>query len=1028
MPVNASFTHLEVHSHFTLLGATPSVEQLAHRAATDGLTHLSLTDTNALYGAIAFNKACNAAGVQAIIGLTLTVAANPPGQLVLLAAGPEGYRSLCRLSSLIQAGPQRETLARRGLDWDALKANRAGLICLSGGRRGPVDALLRAGDESAAYTYAARLAGVFEEDAFLSLELHQPEDALTARQLTRIGERLGLPCVAAQPVYTLEPADAPLLTLLAAVDHNCRLADVPPDALPHHGNPAIGLHWLSPAEMAARFADFPAAIAAVSDITARCKPALPDGRPIWPALKLPANQTPAQRLTDLATGGLAAHYGPQPAPEIIARLHHELETITRHGYDPLFLIVADAVQFARRNAVPVSTRGSVANSLAAYCIGITTVDPIAHNLLFERFLNPARANPPDIDLDFCSKRRDKVLEYVRRTYGDDRVALVATISTMRPKSAVRETAKACGLDERAIKRLTALLPHSWHPDPERRDKRTVDDVLAALDDPQEQEVIRLAYRLVGRPHHLSVHPGAVIITPGPLTEVTPVQWAAKGFLITQFDHTDVEALGLPKIDMLGISALTVMADAARLIRRRHNPAFSAEAIPTADPLTAQMLARGDTIGVFQCESDGARKTLRQLRAGSVRDLAVANAFFKPGPSTGGMAKQFVRRYRGEEPVTFLHPALEPVLGPTKGVLLFQEQVLRLAREIAGLSWEQADHLRRGMSHFRTEEMTQMRQAFVDGCHAASGFSARQAETLWEQVEAFSGYGFNQGHATAYADVSYRLAWLKAHYPAELLCARLQTWGGFYPQAVYLAEAARLGFTVNPPHVNHSRAGFSLSDEPHPATLWMGLGQVRDLRRNAVKAIIAARRERPFADLRDLLVRVDLQAKEATHLIQAGALDGLGAHRAGLLAELDEIGGNARQLRFGFGEPAVAPDTPAQRLEWERAALGLPVSVNPLETVSLPRHVPLAELPQSAGRPVATIGYRLPGWMRGPGFLLADGRTFVTARGSESFKTPPVWQPIMLRGRRREDAFGVDWFEIEKLEILKPNKKLPMTEP
>ena len=359
---------------------------------------------------------------------------------------------------------------------------------------------------------------------------------------------------------------------------------------------------------------------------------------------------------------------------------------------------------ARAEGIPVSTRGSVANSLAAYCLGITTVDPVAHDLLFERFLNPARRNPPDIDLDFCSRRRDEVLDYARRTYGPDRVALVSTMNTLQPRSAVRETAKARGLPEATIDALVALLPQGWHPDPRRRPTETIDDVIAGLDDPQWQAALREAYRLVGFPHHAGLHPGGLVITPGPLTDTVPLLLSPKGYLATQYEHGDVEAIGLPKLDLLGIRALTVLADAAELVRLRRAPDFRLEDIPPDNPTTAAMLRAGDTIGVFQCESDGARRTLRQLRAANVADLAVAGAFFKPGPATGGMARAFIRRYRGEERVTYLHPALEPILGRTKGVLLFQEQVLRVATEIAGLDWAQADRLRRGMSKFQAAEM------------------------------------------------------------------------------------------------------------------------------------------------------------------------------------------------------------------------------------------------------------------------------------------------------------------------------------
>jgi DNA polymerase-3 subunit alpha len=327
------------------------------------------------------------------------------------------------------------------------------------------------------------------------------------------------------------------------------------------------------------------------------------------------------------------------------RLDAELAMIGERGYAPLFLVVADVVRFARQEAIPVSTRGSVANSLVAYCAGITTIDPVAQSLIFERFLNPSRADPPDIDLDFCSRRRDRVLDYVRRAYGAHHVALVGAMSTLRPRSAVRETAKAYGLDEAQIERLVALLPRGWHPDPRRRDSRSVDELAAELTDSRLQEVLRLAYKLVGQPHHLSVHPGAVVITPGPLTDLVPVQWSPKGFLTTQLDHRDVESLGLPKMDLLGVSALTVLADAAELVRCNREPAFRLEDIPLDDLLTGDLLAQGDTIGVFQCESEGARQTLRKLQARTVRDLAVANAFFKPGPATGGMARHFVRRYK-----------------------------------------------------------------------------------------------------------------------------------------------------------------------------------------------------------------------------------------------------------------------------------------------------------------------------------------------------------------------------------------------
>jgi DNA polymerase III alpha subunit len=540
--------------------------------------------------------------------------------------------------------------------------------------------------------------------------------------------------------------------------------------------------------------------------------------------------------------------------------------------------------------------------------------------------------------------------------------------------------------------------------------------------------LREAAALVDQPHHLSVHPGGLVVAPGPLTDFVPVQWTAKQFLITQFDHRDVERIGLPKLDLLGIRALTVLADAAELIRRDADPGFRLEAIPLDDPTTADLLARGDTVAVFQCESAGAQRTLRQLRAGTVADLAAANAFFKPGPATGGMAAAFIRRYRGEEKVAYLHPALEPILAATQGVLLYQEQILRLATEIAGLSWAEADHLRRGMSKFQAAEMASMQSRFTAGCQRPApdgpGLTAAQAETLWEQTLAFAGYGFNRGHATAYADVSYRSAYLKAHYPAQFLAARLADQGGFHHPAVYIAEARRLGIAARPPHVNWSDEAFTLaahdgrlatddgqSSVVHRPTLWMGLGQVRDLRRETIARL---RAERPFTSLSDLLRRVRLQGKELTHLIQCGALAGLGESRAALLAEAGRTAlAGAGQLAFDFFQPPVAAETAAERLTWERHILGMPVSVHPLETLAETPDgcCPLDKLGETGGRLVEVVGFRLPGWTGGPGFFLSDGRHYLIARLPQGAKSPKAWAIARGRGRWRGDAWGGGWLEL-----------------
>ncbi len=1041
------FAHLHVHSHYTLLGGTASIFDLANRAAAEGMPALALTDTAVLMGAVQFQQACKRAGIQPLIGMTLPVAApegemtltpDVAGRLVLLATGPTGYQSLCRLSSAVQSSPAREQLLRQGVPWGWLKENSAGLIALDGGRMGWTERYVRAGNRQAAVRFASRLGGLFGEMGYLSLELHNAADTAVARELVTIGERFGLTAVAVHPIYCLEQAEAPRLRLLAAIDHNCPLADVPDETLPAFGDTAVSLHWQSPDQIAATYVAFPEAVARTADIARQCAtPCLPDGRPIWPKLELPEGQTAEETLTQQAQTGLQKHLPITetrlPITDYQSRLQHELTAIIAKGFAPLFLLVADITRFARAAGVPVNTRGSVANSLVAYCLGITQVDPVLHDLLFERFLNPARANLPDIDLDFCSRRRDEVLHYIRETYGAERVALVATVSTLQPKSAARETAKAYGYAETDIKRLTALLPDHWHPDPRRRDVSNVEEIAAQLADGRDRDILRAAYALIGQPHHLSVHPGGVVITPGPLTDFVPVQMAPKGFLTTQFDFRDAETMGLPKMDLLGIRALTVLADAAELIGQYHDPAFDLAAIDLEDVNTAVTLTSAQTIGVFQCESTGAQRTLRQLQARNVRDLAVANAFFKPGPALGGMAQAFVRRYRGQEAVSYLHPALEPILRVSQGVLLFQEQILRIATEVAGLTWAEADRLRKGMSKFQAQEMAAIRARFVGGCQERSGLTAVQAETLWGQVEPFAGYGFNQGHATAYADVSYRSAYLKTHYPAAFLCARLADHGGFHHPAIYVAEAQRLGIPVHPPHLNVSWRGFTMSEigrlgdgetaqSPNLSisqspSLWMGLGQIRDLRHSSIEAIVAAR---PYHNLRDLLHKVPLQSKEITHLIQCGALDGLADSRAALLAEAAEIerAGNVGQMMFGFGVgTAVPPESLAQRLEWETRLLGWPVSANPIALVKeqTADDVPLRFVHRLRGQRTTIAGVRLPGWTGGRGFFVGDGDDFVVVRPLRGLNQKVErWRPLRFSGVWREDEWGDGWFEAEQV--------------
>ncbi|MCB0030197.1 MAG: DNA polymerase III subunit alpha, partial [Anaerolineales bacterium] len=568
-----SIAYLRTHSYYSLKRALPSPEELVGAAAAGGLQALALTDHGALIGAVGFRALCDGAGVQPIIGLVVPVAVElmrelARDELVLLARNPAGYRSLARLSTTLQAAPERERWQQHGLPWSEIQAAAEGVICLTGGQRGILWSLAAAGDRPGATRYLSRLGGTFAENAYLSLELHRPEDTAIASEINQLGSRFGLAAVAVQPVYQMKPAQRERLRLLAAIDHNCSLEEVPAEALAHRERPEVDYSWQTPEALAARFAAFPEALALTGTIATQCLDALPDGRPIWPALNLPAGQSPQDMLAAEATRGLARRYPPEPTSEAQARLQHELTAIGRFGYDPLFLILADVVRFAREQQIPVSTRGSVANSLVAYCLGITTVDPLHHDLLFERFLNPARQTMPDIDLDFCSRRRDEILAYIRATYGEDKVALVSTINTFQPRSALRETAKAYGIDPEKIDKWTKNLPRWWHPDPERREKPLLETVADGTETARERLAIEAAAELVGLPSHLGLHPGGVVVAPGAMTDYAPLHLSPKGYLATQFDHWDVERLGLVKIDILGIRALTVVDKTLALLRRR----------------------------------------------------------------------------------------------------------------------------------------------------------------------------------------------------------------------------------------------------------------------------------------------------------------------------------------------------------------------------------------------------------------------------------------------------------------------------
>jgi DNA polymerase III subunit alpha len=953
------FAHLHVRSCYSFLEGTAHPAELAQRAAGWGMPALALTDHGSLTGAVEFVEACQKEGVRPLLGLEVDVV--PPGAqaplgadfhpsypLVLLALDASGWTSLCRISTALRTPGHHQPGPEPCLTLDQLSAESGGLLCLTGGHRSYLDTCLRSRDPAPASPWLAQLADVFPDRLYVELApLFQGTSQVKTAQAAA---QARLPLVAAAPVCFLRPEDAPLQRLVSAIRTNQAL-----DRLPDMACAPADAWFLSPEEVQKRFQDYPQAVEAALEAASRCQVELPLHRPLFPAVSTPPGESADQVLRQRAEAGAIRLYG-DLTPDLRQRLDHELAVISERGYSVLFLIVEEILGFARQRGVPLSSRGSAASSLVAHCLKITSPDPLSLNLYFERFLNPVRKTPPDIDTDLCSRRRDDVIDFVYRRFGADRVAMVGTINRFRRRSALRETAKAYGLTPRQVGDLVNQLPHVWGPpSPAAKDISPYAALEAQHPSPLYQTIFQAAARLRGLPRHLSIHPGGIVIAPQPMTEIAPTQLASKGVVITQFDLESIESLGLVKIDLLGIRGLSVLGDVGQWLAQ--SEALSPEAassrdvlcrawglgpqptstelldsIPEDDPDVADAVQGGRTIGCFQIESPGMRATLREIGASSPADIMAALALYRPGPLLGGLKDAFVRRFRGLEQPSHLHPALQPLLADTFGVILYQEQVLRIAHELAGLSLADADLLRRAMSHFDPgKEMQTLQERFVHGAVTRSGVQAAVAERVWEMMAAFAGYGFPKAHAASYAQVAWRSAWCKTHLPGVFMAAVLANWGGYYSQRVYLTEARRMGLRVLPPHVNHSEQEFCLRFLDGQPALFMGLDQVRDLTRKTQARIL---RSRPYHSLFDFLTRVDPRPAEAENLALSGAFTGLGSVSS-LLRQIKIGRWQGGQLPL-FSESGTGDGdewSQKQQMESEEAILGLSVTFHKLDLVS-----------------------------------------------------------------------------------------------
>ena len=831
--------HLDVHSHYSFLEGVPSVRQLVARAVEHNMPALALTDTNGLYGAIPFYKAAKAAGINPILGARL-------GGVVFLARDREGYARLCHIITKVKLG---EVAVDQFGEWPfpfggdhlfVITADRKLLRELP--RRG-ISPLVR-------ITHAGHAASHHQADA-----------------LHRLARREGLRPVAVSPVYFMEPNDYTTHRVLTAIRQNTTIGQLDPRDL------AASTAWFhAPRDLERLYASWPDALDNAAWVAEETDIQLPLGKPRFPECALPPGKKPFSMLWKKAFAGLQQRY-PALTPKIMDRFRHELHTIDRLGFAPYFLIVSDLVDFAHKRGIPAVGRGSAANSLVAYALRITRADPFKYDLYFERFLNPGRTDCPDIDLDLCWRRRDEVINYVYETYGADHVAMIATHNTFRARAALREAAKAHGLTDAEISRIARVLPRYGARDLRNAVKGLPECRGLDLDEEPLRSILPIAERIDGFPRHLAMHACGLVIAPEPLTRITPLERAAKGMLITQYDMHPIEDLGLVKIDLLGHRALSVIHDTVETIREERGIPIDIEALPEPDPLTADLLRRGDTIACFQIESPAMRGLLRKIQAHDTHTLIQCIALVRPGASGSGMKQHFIDRHHGREAATYLHPALEKVLGETHGVMIYQEDVLRVAHAVTGMDLAQADALRRAMSKKRSPRaMAKNMKHFMERAKA-NGVPEEAAQEIWELIANFAAYSYCKAHAATYGELAYQCAYLKAHFPAEFFAAVLSNRGGFYAPPVYLEEAKRCGLMVHPPHINKSKNKYTAEN----SAIRVGFVEIRGLNQHSVEALLNARAAGPFLDLPDLHRRTQLPRADAEALFHAGALDGLPPH-------------------------------------------------------------------------------------------------------------------------------------------------------
>ncbi len=896
---NNSFVHLHVHSNYSLLDGTMSVRSLVEHVCKLGMTTVALTDHNALYGAIEFYQICKEAGVKPIIGAQISL--TDDSALVLLVRNETGYRNLCEI---ISTGHLRGGHLNFKCELNDILTYKEGLIVLSGGKRGAITRFVMNRNFDDAQSHCRWMQERFGGFFYVELQRFLGWDDFINEQLQGIADKCNVPLVATNDVHLLSPEALPLRKVLHAIDQNTMRERV---RTAGHKQQYLKAAW----EMRRQFARYPQAVENSLQIAAACNLELKLGKPVFPIMDLPKTETAHSYLQKLCSRGANACYNPV-TKQVQKRIKYELGIIDKLGFSDYFLIVKDIVDFCRRESIPCVGRGSAADSIVAYVLGITFADPIRFNLYFERFLNPERTDAPDIDLDICWRSRDRVLQYVYEKYGIEKTAMICTFSTFQTRSAIRDVAKVFGLPEEEISQLLRDVPHMAKMTPFDKALKAVPQIgNGEKIDRTVSEILQISNQLAGFPRHLSIHAGGVIIAPDKLTYYTPLEVAGKGIVISQYDMHSIERLGLVKMDLLGVRSLTIITECLEKSRKlkaetrnrkqeTYQPEFRSfldlRAIPDNDPATIRMIKAGKTLGCFQLESPLVRGVLRKMQTDSVEDTVVAVAVIRPGVGDSGMKDEYILRRGGVRPVRYSHPILEPVLKETHGLTLYQEQVLLIAQAVAGFTLAQGDTLRRAMTKDRNPElMHSMHKQFIKGAFSR-GISEKKAVEIWQFLQQFIGFGFNKAHAATYGILAYQTAFLKCYFPVEFMTAVLNNVGGFYATAVYIEECRRLeladgtqGIPLLPPDVNKSDCCFTIENND----IRVGLNSIFELSDRSKKAIVAAQTTQPFKDIYDFFERTRAGEKETEHLIRCGAMRSLHPSEPLLLMKCQSYFKNAR---------------------------------------------------------------------------------------------------------------------------------------